>query len=114
MKALNFPRWVSALHGSLRLTKSSHSEITEAILLREINLHGHTLFAAKTAVVEHIGNAYNMDENGIVFIHGHNGGTAIRDYIRSSALAKDLAKDGLNVIMRLDSSKPGSTVIHFT
>jgi hypothetical protein len=55
-----------------------------------------------------------MDENGIVFIHGHNGGTAIRDYIRSSALAKDLAKDGLNVIMRLDSSKPGSTVIHFT
>lgn len=84
------------------------------IPLREINLHGHTLFAAKTAVVEHIGNAYNMDENGIVFIHGHNGGTAIRDYIRSSALAKDLAKDGLNVIMRLDSSKPGSTVIHFT
>ena len=105
---------MSAQHGSLRLTKSSHSEPLEVKLLREIDLHGHTLFAAKTAVVEHIGNAYNMDENGLVFIHGHNGGTAIRNYIRSSALVKDLAKDGLNVIMRLDTSKPGSTVIHFT
>ncbi|MBT5617893.1 MAG: hypothetical protein HOJ71_02335, partial [Euryarchaeota archaeon] len=55
--------------------------------MREINLHGHTLFAAKTAAVEQIGNFYNMGENGIVFIHGHNGGTAIRNYIRSSALA---------------------------
>jgi len=55
-----------------------------------------------------------MDENGIMFIHGHNGGTAIRDYLRSSALVADLARDGLNVIRRLDTSKPGSTVIYFT
>ena len=114
MKALNFPQWVSAQHGSLHLTKCSHSKFVEVKLLREINLHGHTLFAAKTAAVEQIGNFYNMGENGIVFIHGHNGGTAIRDYVRSSAIAKDLAKDGLNIIMRLDTSKPGSTVVHFT
>jgi len=83
-------------------------------LLKEINLHGHTLYAAKTAAVEHIGNAYNTDEEGILFIHGHNGGTAIRDYLRSPALIADLEKDGLNVIKRLDTSKPGSTVICFT
>ena len=105
---------MSAQHGSLRLTKFSHFDRVKVSHLREINLHGHTLYAAKTAAVEHIGNFYNMDENGIMFIHGHNGGTAIRDYLRSSALVADLAKDGLNVIRRLDISKPGSTVIYFT
>ena len=83
-------------------------------LLKEINLHGHTLYAAKTAAVEHIGNAYTTDEEVILFIFGHNGGTAIRDYLRSPALIADLDKDGLNVIKRLDTSKPGSTVICFT
>ena len=114
MKALNFPQWVNAQHGSLRLTKCSHFDRVQVRQLREINLHGHTLYAAKTAAVEHIGNAYNTDEDGISFIHGHNGGTAIRDYLRSTNLIADLRKDGLNVIRRLDTSKPGSTVIYFT
>ena len=105
---------MNAQHGLLRLTKCSHFDRVQVGQLREINLHGHTLFAAKTAAVEHIGNAYNTDEDGISFIHGHNGGTAIRDYLRSTTLIADLAKDGLNVIRRLDTSKPGSTVIYFT
>ena len=114
MKALNFPRWVNAQHGLLRLTKCSHFDLVQVRQLREINLHGHTLYAAKTAAVEHIGNAYNTDEVGISFIHGHNGGTAIRDYLRSTNLIADLGRHGLNVIRRLDTSKPGSTVIYFT
>ena len=105
---------MNAQHGLLRLTKCSHFDLVQVGQLREINLHGHTLFAAKTAAVEHIGNAYNTDEVGISFIHGHNGGTAIRDYLRSTNLIADLGKDGLNVIRRLDTSKPGSTVIYFT
>ena len=105
---------MNAQHGLLRLTKCSHFDLVQVGQLREINLHGHTLFAAKTAAVEHIGNAYNTDEDGISFIHGHNGGTAIRDYLRSTNLIADLGKDGLNVIRRLDTSKPGSTVIYFT
>ena len=105
---------MNAQHGLLRLTKCSHFDLVQVGQLREINLHGHTLYAAKTAAVEHIGNAYNTDEDGISFIHGHNGGTAIRDYLRSTNLIADLRKDGLNVIRRLDTSKPGSTVIYFT
>ena len=105
---------MNAQHGLLRLTKCSHFDLVQVGQLREINLHGHTLFAAKTAAVEHIGNAYNTDEDGISFIHGHNGGTAIRDYLRSTNLIADLGRHGLNVIRRLDTSKPGSTVIYFT
>ena len=105
---------MNAQHGLLRLTKCSHFDLVQVGQLREINLHGHTLFAAKTAAVEHIGNAYNTDEVGISFIHGHNGGTAIRDYLRSTNLIADLGRHGLNVIRRLDTSKPGSTVIYFT
>jgi hypothetical protein len=82
--------------------------------MREINLHHHDLFAAKTAILEHVANSFNMDELGIIFIHGHNRGTAIRDYLRSNLFLSDLKQDGMNVVGRMDTSKPGQTELHFS
>ena len=81
--------------------------------MNEIDLHGTGLFDAKLKIIEITTRAYNSDWNGLVFIHGYHGGTAIRDYIRSKHFVQDLASEGLNIPMKLDTSKPGSTSIIF-
>jgi len=81
--------------------------------MNEIDLHGTGLFDAKLKIIESTTRAYNSDWNGLVFIHGYHGGTAIRDYIRSKHFVQDLASEGLNIPMKLDTSKPGSTSIIF-
>ena len=82
-------------------------------VMNEIDLHGMGLFDAKLKIIESTTRAYNSDWNGLLFIHGYHGGTAIRDYIRSKHFAQDMASEGLNVHMKLDTSKPGSTSITF-
>ena len=81
--------------------------------MNEIDLHGTGLFDAKLKIIESTTRAYNSDWNGLVFIHGYHGGTAIRDYIRSKHFVQDLASEGLNIPTKLDTSKPGSTSIIF-
>lgn len=81
--------------------------------MNEIDLHGLSLFAAKLEIIESTMRAYNCDWIGVTFIHGYHGGTAIRDYIRSKNFVKDMASEGPNINMKLDTSKPESTSITF-
>ena len=83
--------------------------------MKVVNLHEYrTLHDAKTAIVATLLNSYHSDVIGVEFIHGHNGGTAQRSYLRSNNLAKDLRKDGFNAPLRVVEIDKGRTSIYFT
>ena len=51
-----------------------------------VNLHDLALHNAKNRIKEELRDAKADRKRGVRFIHGFNGGTAIRDWMRSSSL----------------------------
>ena len=60
----------------------------------EIDLHKLRLYDAKFEICLYIEDAWNNGDQSILFIHGFNNGTSIRDFIRDfGGLRKKMARD---------------------
>ena len=63
----------------------------------EINLHNHPLEDAKEAICYALEGCIAERDSSLIIIHGHKHGTAIRAYIRSDQLLKDVSKIGITI-----------------
>jgi hypothetical protein len=74
-----------------------------------VNLHDLALHNAKNRVKEELRDAKAEQAPGVKFIHGFNGGTAIRDWIRSVSLEQFMAS--ANISGKIWFDEEGTTCI---
>jgi len=84
---------------------STHHAAHQMREKQKIDLHNFGLHQAKKRIQEEC--RYAADAVTIVFIHGHNHGTQIRDYIRNGQLAQSLDDQGIKGDIWYDA--PGTT-----
>ena len=81
----------------------------------ELDLHGYTLFDAEVEICETLEEAWNLDKERVLLIHGFHGGSAIKDFIwREGGLRKSLRIHYPALpLVRLLAHDPGSTFVIF-
>ena len=62
---------------------------------QKVNVHDLALHNAKNRIKEEIRDAKADRSPGVKIIHGHNGGTAIRDWVRSISLEQFMESAGI-------------------
>jgi DNA-nicking Smr family endonuclease len=63
---------------------------------QKVNVHDLALHNAKNRIKEEIRDAKADRSLGVKIIHGHNGGTAIRDWVRSISLEQFMESAGID------------------
>jgi len=57
-------------------------------MTKVVNLHKHKFFEGTMKIQDEIENAWASGITSLTFIHGHNNGTAFRNYIRNGDMKK--------------------------
>jgi hypothetical protein len=74
-------------------TRSFSSRANPRSHIQEINLHDHGIHQARTRIKQECRDA---DKNTTIkFIHGHNNGTIIREFIRNGQLKQSLESSNI-------------------
>ena len=81
----------------------------------KVDLHGLPLSEAKIRAQVAVGEAWTNAISSVEFIHGHNLGTAIKDYIQQyEGLRKDIEIIYPEVTaLKLSDNGLGSTIVRF-
>jgi hypothetical protein len=75
------------------------------------DLHPKSLHDAKNTIKEVIKNLNG--KGGVQFIHGHNHGTVIRNWIRGGGLRQYLDSDAITTPAKIWFNAPGDTCVSF-